>query len=147
MSKLQVITKLSQDLRWYLYDQTLIVESMAHKTNFLVNKKEKLVDQHNLVDQPLAVTPVMFVNNYMITCLVLSVNRGKGSHHICKIIWIYFDFLYKVNSYAIIKLTIPVNHDNMITQNVSIDLLISKCTCHLKTLSYCLKGWIIHKYL
>ena len=33
-------------------------------------------------------------------------------------------------------LTIPVNHDHMITQNVNKDVLILKCTCHLKTLSY-----------
>ena len=33
-------------------------------------------------------------------------------------------------------LTIPVNHDH---QNVKKDLLILKCTCHLKTLSYCLQ--------
>ena len=33
-------------------------------------------------------------------------------------------------------LTIPVNLDHMITQNVNKDFLISKCICHLKTLSY-----------
>ena len=36
-------------------------------------------------------------------------------------------------------LTIPVNHDHVITHNVNKDLLILKCTCHLKTLSYHLK--------
>ena len=29
---------------------------------------DRLVDQHKLVDQQLAVTTVLFVNNYMITC-------------------------------------------------------------------------------
>ena len=33
-------------------------------------------------------------------------------------------------------LTIPVTHDHVITPNVNKDLLILKCTCHLKTLSY-----------
>ena len=33
-------------------------------------------------------------------------------------------------------LTIPVNSDHMITQNVNKDLLILKCTCYLKTISY-----------
>ena len=32
--------------------------------------------------------------------------------------------------------TIPANCDHMITQNVNKGLLILKCTCHLKTLSY-----------
>ena len=31
MSKPQVIAKLSEYVWWYLYDHTLIVESMAHK--------------------------------------------------------------------------------------------------------------------
>ena len=33
-------------------------------------------------------------------------------------------------------LTIPVNHYHVINQNVKKDLLILKCTCHLRTLSY-----------
>ena len=33
-------------------------------------------------------------------------------------------------------LTIPVNCDHVITLKVNKDLLILKCTCHLKTLSY-----------
>ena len=45
-------------------------------------------------------------------------------------------------------LTIPVNHDHVITQNVNKDLLILKCICHLKSLSYCLQmAKIILKYL
>ena len=48
------------------------------------------------------------------------------------------DFLYIVK--ILCKyVEIPVNHDHVITQNVNIDLLILKCTCHLKTLSYCLQ--------
>ena len=33
-------------------------------------------------------------------------------------------------------LTITVNCDHVITQNVNKDLLILKCTCYLKTISY-----------
>ena len=36
-------------------------------------------------------------------------------------------------------LTIPVNHDHVITLNVNKDFLVLKCTCHLKTLGYCLQ--------
>ena len=36
-------------------------------------------------------------------------------------------------------LTTPGNHDHMITQNVNNDLFNFKCTCHLKTQSYCLQ--------
>ena len=44
-------------------------------------------------------------------------------------------------------LTIPVNHDHMITLNVNKHLLILKCTCHLKTLCYHLQMTkIIYKY-
>ena len=45
----------------------------------------------------------------------------------------------KLKSYVNIMLTIPVNCDHMITQNVNKDLLILKCTCHLKTPSYFLQ--------
>ena len=38
--------------------------------NYLIsnNNKDRLVDQQKLVDQQLAVTTVLFVNNYTITC-------------------------------------------------------------------------------
>ena len=42
----------------------------------------------------------------------------------------------KLKSYVNIMLTIPVNQDHVVTQNVNKDLLILKWTCHLKTLSY-----------
>ena len=41
-----------------------------------------------------------------------------------------------LKSYVNIMLTISVNHNHMITQNVNKDLLILKCTCYLKNLSY-----------
>ena len=47
------------------------------------------------------------------------------------------DFMYRVKSYVNIMLTIPVNHDHMVTQNVNKDLLFLKCMCHLKTLNIC----------
>ena len=46
-------------------------------------------------------------------------------------------------------LTIPVNHDHVITQNVNNYLLILKCTSYIKTLPKLspTNGWIISKYL
>ena len=49
------------------------------------------------------------------------------------------NILTKLKSYENTMLTIPVNCDHMITKNVTKDLLTLKCTCHLKTLSYCLQ--------
>ena len=45
----------------------------------------------------------------------------------------------RLNSNENIMSTIPVNHDQVITQNVNKDLFILKCTCHLKALSYYLQ--------
>ena len=41
-------------------------------------------------------------------------------------------------------LTIPVNHDHVITQNVNKEFLILKCTCLLKTPSYHLQMAELH---
>ena len=50
------------------------------------------------------------------------------------------NFLYKLNSHVNIMLTLPVNHDHAIAQNINNDLLIFlTCTRHLKTPHYCLQ--------
>ena len=75
------------------------------------------------------------VNNYMIKHHFLPIIRAIQSHHYCKIIWINVTSCTKLNSY-VNMLTIPINHDHVITQNVNKDLLILKCTCYIKTLTY-----------
>ena len=80
------------------------------------------------MNQQLAFTPVLFVNNYMIT------------HHTCQSLELYDHTLMnnqcpctKLKSYVNIMLTILVNHDHEITQCQQISL---NATVISKNLSY-----------